>query len=670
MENVRTFGLPASILPPRMKSPALLLLAAGTLAAADSPRLVPPDDLKQLVLDPRVIVSAGNARLAPGTVAKDPRNPLLAADQPWENATNNLYPNILWDADAHTFQLWYKCVLADADAIARMDAPSTIHDVGWYLLYAASRDGLAWEKPRLDLHRFDGRGGTNIVARDTPNAGVFRDSHDADPQRRYKMVYDIGLGKPRTRFSPDGIHWSEATEPRGFGAQNGDTHNNAFWDDRLQRYLWFTKLYIGERTIARLESTDFQTWKNSGMVLRSTRAEGRGTQTYALTPFRYGHLWLGYVMLYHVGAGRTVDVELAWSPDSITWQRVTPGQPLLPLGEKGAPDSACIYAPSGPPIAQGGDLLIYYGGSDFPHTGWKRHCLLSLARLPLDHWAGYEPLEKSAPAVLTSAPLRIDESLRVTAEVHGTLRIRALAADGKVLAEAEPITGDVTDAAVRWRSEVKSGTTARFRFELEQAKLYALGGVTLLDSRLPEPVNPLRDRTPHPIRSAHIGFDANAEGWRGLDTLEHHADGGAKGGYISATRGKGLIPFVHLPADAPASPLAGDWSQRFGGRGARITASLRSPKPGGRIRFELFADDIAAWTFTAAEVRDGWTPAAATLRYGWTDSEARAAGWQPGPTAFTWAETIAHVGKVVVIRDGPRDTDRVDVDEIAVTGEE
>ncbi|MGB8168943.1 MAG: hypothetical protein WCF18_15705, partial [Chthoniobacteraceae bacterium] len=85
---------------------------------------------------------------------------------------------------------------------------------------------------------------------------------------------------------------------------------------------------------------------------------------------------------------------------------------------------------------------------------------------------------------------------------------------------------------------------------------------------------------------------------------------------------------------------------------------------------ELFADDIAAWSYSGAEVRDGWTTSAAPLRYDWTDAEARAAGWQPGPTAFTWAETIAHVGKVVVIREGPRDSDRVDVDEITVAGED
>lgn len=647
-----------------------LLLAPLARLPADAPRLVPPDEHKQLVLDSRVIVSSQNARLTCGSVIKDTRNPLMPADKPWENALNNLYPNVLWDEQERLFKLWYKCVLADPGVIAKMDRPSTVHEVGWYLLYATSHDGLAWDKPSLGLHRFDGRGGSNIVARDTPNVGVFRDPHDPDPQRRFKMVYDVGLGKPRVRFSADGMDWSEPEEPLGFSRGNGDTHNNALWDERLQRYLWFTKLYIGERTVARLESTNFKTWKNTGMVLRSSVQEGRASQTYALTPFRYGNVWLGYVMMYHVGRGRTVDAELVWSPDSITWQRVTPGQPLIPRGAAGAPDSQCIYAMSGPPIAQDGHLLIYYGGSDFPHTGWKRHCLLSLARLPLDRWAGYEPFDRGAPAVVETGLLRVVKPLAVSADIGTRLRVTALTPDGAVLADSEPLTSTGTDTPVRWRGEPNFSRPVRFRFELVDAKLFALAGVELVDAQLPRPVNPLRDLAPRPVRSVRIGFDRDAEGWKGLDQIEHRVEGGVQGGYVTATRGQGLAPFHFLPADARDSPLAGDWSQRLGGRGAVISAALRAQTVGGRVKFELFAKDIASWSFSSVNVSEGWTHASAQLRYGWTDAEAKAAGWQPSPTAFSWAETIANIGKVVVIRDGARDAGPVDLDEFLVTGED
>jgi hypothetical protein len=44
-----------------------------------------------------------------------------------------------------------------------------------------------------------------------------------------------------------------------------------------------------------------------------------------------------------------------------------------------------------------------------------------------------------------------------------------------------------------------------------------------------------------------------------------------------------------------------------------------------------------------------WTEAEVALRFDWTDAEARAAGWRPAINAFSWQETVHHVGKVVVI---------------------
>ena len=142
---------------PRKVSLTILLLAAPAAYLAGEPRVLPPDESKLLMLDTRVIERSENARLVLGVPEKEARNPLLPSDQPWENATNNYYPNVLWDEEAREWKLWYKDVLADKDAIARMDQPSTVHDVGWYLLYATSKDGIAWQRPALGLHKFGGQ---------------------------------------------------------------------------------------------------------------------------------------------------------------------------------------------------------------------------------------------------------------------------------------------------------------------------------------------------------------------------------------------------------------------------------------------------------------------------------------------------------------------------------
>lgn len=456
---------------------------------AAEPRLIRPDRTKHLVLDERVIQSTPKAKLTLGTVEKDSHNPLFRADQPWENALNNLYPNVLWDEQEHIFKLWYKCVLNDKDVIVKMTDPLTIHDQGWFLLYAISRDGLQWEKPALGQIEFAGSKANNIVARDTPNVGVFKDTHDTDPARRYKMIYDVGQGKLRVRFSPDGRHWSEPLEAKGFGAQHGDTHNNAFWDERLGRYVLFTKQYVGERLVARFESEDFLNWRDSGVVLRSSAAEGKTTQTYCLSAFPYANGYLGYVMMYHAGKDRSVDCELAWSPDSVNWRRVAPGTPFLPRGPKGSYDGACIYAPAGPPIAQDGRMLIIYGGDFAPHQGWKRHCLPCLARIRVDGFAGYEPAAPESAAVVVTQPLRVTGPIQLSADVkHGALRVRVLDEPAFGDGVSTAIATDVTDGEVKWPGKdavTLRGKTVRLKFELYGAKLYAFRGL-----ELPAPAKP------------------------------------------------------------------------------------------------------------------------------------------------------------------------------------
>ena len=443
---------------------------------------------KYLMLDTRVIERVENAKLVLGSPVKHEGNPVIQADKPWENSMNNLYPNVIWDEQEKIFKLWYKCVLADKEVIAQMDRPSTVHDVGWYLLYATSKDGIHWSKPELGLHKFAGSAANNIVARDCSNVGVFKDLHEADASRRYKMVSDVGLGKPQVRFSPDGIHWGDAMDVKGFSAQNGDTHNNAFWDERSGKYLWFTKLYLGERLVARFESDDFMSWKNNGLVLRSNIEEGRDSQTYCMPVFRYHSIYLGYVMMYNVGRGRSVDCELSWSHDGLQWQRVAPGTPFIPRGAKGSYDSECIYAMAGEPIIKDGKLMIFYGGDDFPHTGWKRHCLPSLATLRVDGFAGYEAMDAGKPATVITSAMRA-EKVSVSADVSpgGSIHIKALDDQNALVDEAEAITTEVTDAPLRWKRGAVAGKAVRFEVRLDHARLYAISGVELVHPEMKKP---------------------------------------------------------------------------------------------------------------------------------------------------------------------------------------
>jgi hypothetical protein len=200
--------------------------------------------------------------------------------------------------------------------------------------------------------------------------------------------------------------------------------------------------------------------------------------------FPYANVYLGFVMMYNATGDRAVDCELAWSPDSVKWERVAPGTPFIPRGAKGSCDSACTYAQAGPPILRDGKLMIFYGGSATPHRGWKRHCLTCLARLRPDGFAGYEPSEPGGKGLVTTQPLACSgEPLRVSADAKGgALRVAVLDAEGYGLGDCEPVADNVTDAIVKWKGgrdlSALKGKAVRLQFELQSARLYAYSGLS------------------------------------------------------------------------------------------------------------------------------------------------------------------------------------------------
>ena len=445
---------------------------------------------KHLVLDSRVIDVTDGVRLILGKVEKDPHNPLFQADKPWENSLNNLYPNVIYDEQEKLFKLWYKCVVVDKDLIAKMRKPQLVHQHGWFLCYATSTDGIVWKKPELGICEFDGSTKTNALAQGVPNAGVFKDVDDPDPDRRYKVIYDVGFSKLRARFSADGMHWSDTLFPNGLvvapdRGTTGDTHNNAFWDRRLGKYVLITRIFRGQRMVARSTSTDFLHWEEPKLVLRSTPEEGTGRQTYCMPAFPYANVYLGFVMMINVGSDQTVDCELTWSPDSIRWHRVKPGVPFIPRGPRNSYDGGCIYAQAGSPTLWNNRTLIFYGGSQAVHKGWKRHCLPCLAYLRTDGWAGYQPLAAEKPGTIVTQPMVCNgEPIRVSADAqNGSLRVAVLDADGFGLDDCEPITQNVTDGVVAWKRgkdpSTLKGKTVRLKFELKSAVLYAFSGLVV-----------------------------------------------------------------------------------------------------------------------------------------------------------------------------------------------
>lgn len=435
---------------------------------------VPPVPVRSryLLLDRRLIDRLDNAQLVLGSIKKHPANPLFREDKPWEPRFDNLYANVLHDEQDKLYKCWYSPFIRDSlvsetprERRSEVRYGDRQREMG--VCYAVSQDGLKWEKPELGLVEFEGSKANNLVVRKTHGAGVFKDVHETNPDRRYKMFYAKAV-----RFSPDGLRWSDAVDCREIDAP-GDTHNNAFWSPELKKYVGITRLREGQRTVGRTESTDFVKWTKAVEVLRGDPQR----QSYAMPVFRYSDVYLGLLMILRGGGEDRVHCELAWSADTLRWERIEPGKPLIPNAEvQGAYDWGCVYA-AATPIVRDGEIRLYYGGSNGKHSGW-RDGFLCLATLRPDGFAGYEPVDLARQAaVVTRLMVCPGKPLRITADAAGgSVRMALLDADSRTLAISEPVSGDVTDQPVGLPQDVvaaQTGRNVRLRVELSRARVYS-----------------------------------------------------------------------------------------------------------------------------------------------------------------------------------------------------
>ena len=466
---------------------ALMLAPSAALQAGERPadaKVEPPSDVTReslavsdghLLLDSRVIADVQNARLTLGAVEKHAANPLMGEDKPWEVRFDNLYANVLYDPADRLYKCWYSPFIVDRSSkgmtLKQRNStpyrPPSGREMG--VCYAVSRDGLKWEKPELNLVAFEGSKANNLVLRGPHGAGILMDTHDPNPQRRYKMFRAEDM-----RFSADGLHWCAPASSSGISSKS-DTHNNMLRIGKPDRYVGFVRLWEsgwgrGQRIVGRTESVDLKQWAKAVEVLRCDPQN----QAYAMPVFRYADVYLGLVAVFRTKEDR-VHAELAWSPDTVTWHRIQPGTPFIGNSpNEGDYDWGCIY-PAVSPVVLKNEIRIYYGGSNGKHTSW-RDGFLCLASLRPDGWAGYEPKDTTAPAIITTRPLVCRGAiLWITCDVQrgGQVKATTLDESGGV-ADGTIITATSTRARAGQLSKCRNRPVT-LRLEITNAKVYSFG---------------------------------------------------------------------------------------------------------------------------------------------------------------------------------------------------
>ncbi|HOJ39542.1 MAG TPA: HEAT repeat domain-containing protein, partial [bacterium] len=156
---------------------------------------------KQLLVDDLVIEDIGSARRVLHKFKKDPRNPVLEQEFPWElQGTCCFLTTVHYDPESRLFSFWYTSFgrLAREGEAVRSRAQCL----------AYSTDGLHWVRPNIGLYEFQGSKKNNLVGSAANIVLIPGEKNQVEKFASY--IYSPSLNAMAVSFSPDGIsNWTQ-----------------------------------------------------------------------------------------------------------------------------------------------------------------------------------------------------------------------------------------------------------------------------------------------------------------------------------------------------------------------------------------------------------------------------------------------------------------------------
>ena len=363
----------------------------------------------------------------------------------------------------------------------------------WYMAkggtaYAVSRDGIAWDKPELDVQK-----GTNLVETSPRDSNtVWLDLEEKDPKRRFKMFRSYSRKEKKSwclwvHFSADGIHWSEP-QPTGACGDRSTVFNNPFrkvwvyslrhgWGRPRRRRYWETREDVVTGAQWGENSTPHM-WAGSDR-LDPERADYKVTpELYNLDCAAYESLLLG---LFTIWRGQFPEREkpnevcVGYSRDGWHWSRPD-RRAFCPVSEKeGEWNYANVQSAGGCCLIVGDELYFYVSGRGTGHV-------TSLAVLRRDGFASMDA-DDAGGNLLTRPVTFRGKHLFVNADAaRGELSAEVLDERGEVVApfsaaNCVPLRADKITQEVRWKDAPNlgavAGQTVQFRFHLKNGRLFA-----------------------------------------------------------------------------------------------------------------------------------------------------------------------------------------------------
>ncbi len=457
----------------------------------------------QLFLDDFLIARMKNLRRDVKQPTKDPNNPLIRQDFPWEKRMIELYGTVLYDEVTQKYRCWY------------LASESSESSPEYIVCYAESEDGIEWQKPFVGEGKLGEHMQHNAVIQGGHGICVLPTPFDPDPNRKFKAV-----GGDTSGWSADGIHWT--TEKCRYAVGKNDTTSSmVYWRGE---YLWFVRNQEPETGTSVLDSvsgkkwsgtmrgvglsvsTDFRTWTPKESILRSDALDRfPWGQPHALCVTPYGDVLIGLLPMLSLypeddnNALGPMDVQLAVSRDGRTWQRVAERQVFMPQ-PKSDPlkkrEWDARFHPGSTMLIHDDQVHIYYFGVGRLHGEGRGDGIQVLpptygigrATIDADRFVSLRPMDWLQAGVLETRPLRVSGSeLLVNAEAeHGDLQVELADVAGNPLPGFErQASALVSHDKLRHRVTWKDGNGVRslkeapqteplvLRFSLRNGDLYS-----------------------------------------------------------------------------------------------------------------------------------------------------------------------------------------------------
>jgi len=453
------------------------------------PDVVSVDVGRQLFVDD-FLIEATDLKRTFHRPEEHPASPVVRVDKPSERTGKAPFAAVFsdgvwYDPADRLFKMWYMAGIFEGTA------------------YAASKDGVQWEKPVLDVEP-----GTNVVNKGLRDSStVWLDWAEKDPARRWKMFTSTRRdGRSgwflAVRGSADGVHWSAPLAETPAVGDRSTVFYNPFrgkWiysircggpRGRARQYRECDDAVAG----AAWKPEDVFTWAASDKLdPHNPNDEFKGVQPqlYNLDAAPYESIMLGLFSVWQgpdnsVCAQRKIqkrnEVLVAFSRDGFHWDRPD-RRPFIGVTEKeGSWRWGNVQSAGGGCLVVADRLYFYFSGRALSDQFWDGAASTGLAVLRRDGFASMDA--GPSGGTLTTRPVRFSgRHLFVNVDAKdGELAAEILDDRGGVVepftrANCRPVRGDATLAPVTWQGAKDLGAVAgkavRLRFHLRGGSLYA-----------------------------------------------------------------------------------------------------------------------------------------------------------------------------------------------------